>query len=272
MGSRKSRGRGKQNGLPLLIAVGGALCALWFIATAIQQTGSGPTLILIVAALAIGVGFYFATPQRGVQKKLSNVLERHLEALTTRRAQLTYRDAYGNLQTKRWNAEIDHFLNTVLTPELSVRERRSLNSQKERWANDVDQQVAARALAFPPLREFSETMTPSQYEAFCAEELKRYGWDAAVTKGSRDQGVDVVASKAGVRVVLQCKLYSQPVGNKAVQEVVAARNYERARFGIVVSNNSYTAPAQALASTNGVHLLHHRELAGLEALLRKSTY
>jgi restriction system protein len=75
-----------------------------------------------------------------------------------------------------------------------------------------------------------------------------------------------------MRVVLQCKLYSQPVGNKAVQEVVAARNFERARFGVVVSNNSYTTPAQTLASANGVHLIHHRELAGLENLLRNSTY
>src|ERR1700730_11505635 len=66
----------------------------------------------------------------------------------------------------------------------------------------------------------------------------------------RDQGVDVVAEKNGIRLVLQCKLYSRPVGNKAVQEAAAARAHEAADYGVVVSNNRYTQDAQQLASTN----------------------
>jgi len=70
------------------------------------------------------------------------------------------------------------------------------------------------AQSMPVLRTFSENMSPSDFEVFCAEELSRSGWAARVTTQSRDQGVDVVAEKAGIRVVLQCKLYSNPVGNK----------------------------------------------------------
>ena len=173
---------------------------------------------------------------------------------------------------KRWHAEIDHFFNSVLLPTLSSREANALARHKTSLATHIEWEVTRHAIGNPPMQAFSEAMSPYQYEVFCAEELKRHGWEASVTKGSRDQGVDVVASKSGMRVVLQCKLYSQPVGNKAVQEVVAARNFERARFGIVVSNNSYTTPAQTLASANGVYLIHHRELAGLESLLRNSTY
>ena len=249
-----------------------AVGALWLIGNAIQQTDSLLPVLIIVGGLGFGAYVYLTAPRKSLQQKLSAVLAQHMDALVTRRAQLVHRDAYGNQQTKRWDAEIEHFLNSVLLPQLSSREASALSNHESSLAAHIEAEVAQHASNNPPLREFSETMSPSQYEVYCAEELKRHGWDASVTKGSRDQGVDVIADKSGIRVVLQCKLYSQPVGNKAVQEVVAARNYERANFGIVVSNNSYTAPARALASVNGVHLLHHRELGGLENLLRSSRH
>jgi restriction system protein len=97
--------------------------------------------------------------------------------------------------------------------------------------------------------------------------LKVAGWDAQVTIASRDQGVDVIAEKAGKRVVLQCKLYSGPVGNGAVQEIAAGRAHERADYAAVVTNSRYTAPAEQLASTNGILLLHYRDLSKLDELL-----
>jgi restriction system protein len=271
MRSKRARAKRGVNLAPVL-AAGIALGSLWLIGSAIQQSDSLLPVLIVTAGLAFGAYAYLTAPLKSLQQKLSAVLAQHLDALTTKRAQLVHRDAYGNPQLKRWHGEIEHFLNSVLMPKLSSREVSALLKNGASLVAQIEQEVARHAANNPPMQAFSETMSPSQYEAFCAEELKRHGWDAAVTKGSRDQGVDVVASKSGMRVVLQCKLYSQPVGNKAVQEVVAARNFERARFGVVVSNNSYTTPAQTLASANGVHLIHHRELAGLENLLRNSTY
>jgi restriction system protein len=63
------------------------------------------------------------------------------------------------------------------------------------------------------------------------------------------------------RIVVQCKFYSSPVGNKAVQEAAAARLHERADQAIVVSNAAYTKAARQLAGTTGVILLHHDDLA-----------
>ena len=83
----------------------------------------------------------------------------------------------------------------------------------------------------------------------------------------RPRGVDVVAERDGVRVVVQCKLYARPVGNKSVQEAAAARAHERADHGVVVTNNGYTAAAEQLASTNGIVLLHYSDLRNLHRLL-----
>ena len=63
------------------------------------------------------------------------------------------------------------------------------------------------------------------------------------------------------RLVVQCKLYSGSVGNAAVQEVIAAREYEYADLAAVVSNGPFTASARELASAANVLLLHHDEIA-----------
>ena len=70
-------------------------------------------------------------------------------------------------------------------------------------------------------------------------------------------------------LVLQCKLYSQPVSNSAVQEISAARLHQQADHAAVVSNAAYTAAAQQLARTNGVYLLHHEELRGFDPAVRR---
>jgi restriction system protein len=70
-----------------------------------------------------------------------------------------------------------------------------------------------------------------------------------------------------VSVVLQCKLWNQPVGNKAVQEIVAAKKLYSASAAFVVSNQPFTIPAKILAAANQVHLLHHNDLASIDSFL-----
>ena len=68
-------------------------------------------------------------------------------------------------------------------------------------------------------------------------------------------------------MALQCKLYSNPVGNKAVQEVAAGRVLQHAKYGAVVTNSTFTPSAWELAASNGIHLLHHTDLAQLERIV-----
>jgi len=89
---------------------------------------------------------------------------------------------------------------------------------------------------------------------------------ANCTKGSHDQGVDVVAQKNGTRIVLRCKLYNQPVGTKAVQEAFTAKAYEQAHLAAVVSSSAYTVSARQLAKSRGVLLLHCSELRNMDVL------
>ncbi len=116
---------------------------------------------------------------------------------------------------------------------------------------------------------FYETMTPEEFEHYCAAVLREMKWKARVTQASGDQGVDIVADKRGIRIVIQCKKYSKPVGNRAVQEIVAAIAHEDAQRGVVVTTSNYTAAAKKLAASNKVLLLHHSDLRRIDRLLAR---
>ena len=97
--------------------------------------------------------------------------------------------------------------------------------------------------------------------------LQGQGWKTRLTKRSGDQGIDIVADRGGVTVVIQCKKYSDPVGNGAVQEVHAGKGFLSADLGVVVSNAEFTRSAKELASVLGVLLVHHSELGDFDRLL-----
>ena len=245
--------------VPLLHArLGGA-------ATVQAQFGVAAAVVAVAWPLARLLRRLFA--RRAFLRKVNLAVERHLPALLRRRAQLVRPDAYGKMQEEKWEKEIDYFIDHHIDPLLSARERAALDRDHDGVVRRIADWVAAESEEGTEDDSFSASMTPADFETFCAGELRRAGWKASLTAQGHDQGVDVVAEKAGVRVVLQCKLYSRPVGNKSVQEAAAGRAHERAHRAAVVTNNSYTPSAEQLAATNGVLLLHYRDLKDLDSLL-----
>lgn len=217
------------------------------------------------------------------------LLTPHLLTLITKRSQTVYKDDYGNEKSERWMQEVDYFIDNVLTrgdlvheflneseaigrefPEKTAEISRLL-AEKKRKARAGIRALVDHRVNLAISEGFGQAEEPLDltdidgigFEHHCAEILRNVGWDARVTQSSGDQGVDIVASRGGLKGVFQCKRYNQPVGNAAVQEVIAGKIFERAAFAVVVSNNSYTQSARQLASAAGVHLLHFSELPNL---------
>jgi hypothetical protein len=93
------------------------------------------------------------------------------------------------------------------------------------------------------------------FEYWCAAKLKKAGWTAVVSKASGDQGSDILASKGDKVVCIQCKRYSKPVGNTAVQEVVAAKVHNGATHSCVLATGGFTKSAKELASSTQTALI-----------------
>ena len=102
-----------------------------------------------------------------------------------------------------------------------------------------------------------------EFEYWVAEGLERFGWHVRVTQGSGDQGVDVVATKNGLSLGIQCKRYSGSVGNKAIQEAYSGKKHFGLDKAAVLTNASFTKSAKELAASTGVLLLSPEDIPTL---------
>lgn len=92
------------------------------------------------------------------------------------------------------------------------------------------------------------------YEAYTTTELREMGKLPKLImgqSGSGEQGADVIVykntNKGKLTLIVQCKQYSNTVGNSAVQEVFSALAMYHGHEGVVITNNTFTPHAKNLA-------------------------
>ena len=129
-------------------------------------------------------------------------------------------------------------------------------------AKEVDEANAQREEA-----GYSEDMSGEDYEIYCGRLLQDAGWNVEQTQASNDQGVDLIAQIEDLKVCIQCKRYSNPVGNKAVQEVIAGKAFYNGTHAVVVSNAGFTKAAKNLAESADVLLISDTDLEDLETMV-----
>lgn len=212
------------------------------------------------------------------------VAAQHARALYIKSRQLITEDAYGNRDATGFYREIDYFIGEVLTRDEQFREIVRANRDiavplahsicgdgqgtlRHKVGEEITGIVATYRFINDKIEPDLEAVSPIEFEILCAQKMENAGWDAELTKASGDQGADVICRKDGISIVLQCKLYSAPIGNKAVQEAFAARSYYGLDHAAVVSNQPYTKSATELANMTGVLLLDFHDLGGIDARL-----
>ncbi|MBE8540152.1 restriction endonuclease [Geoglobus acetivorans] len=105
-------------------------------------------------------------------------------------------------------------------------------------------------------------MSGHDFETLIGSIFASLGFDVEKTKHTGDQGADLIISKGGLKIAVQVKRYSEKrkVGNKAVQEIVAAIKYYGTDKGMIITTSNYTKPAIELARANGIKLIGGQEL------------
>ncbi len=96
--------------------------------------------------------------------------------------------------------------------------------------------------------KYIDTLSGLEFESYCCDLLQKAGYVATVTKASQDSGGDIIANKDNESYIIQCKNYSEPVGNKAIQEVYAAKGIYNCNNAIVMTNSDFTAQARKEAT------------------------
>jgi restriction system protein len=257
--------------LVILIAI--AMAAAWWSLVIEKRNADWDTLVVINPAA------------RDLQEKLIKlstlIAAEHARALYIKSKQLIATDAYGNRDMSRYYEEITYFMmHVVIEDERFIELARSNPDIADAFISSVcgigrgtlrirmGEEIMEFVDCYPELTNMVEqdweTANPIEFEALCAGKVESAGWDAQLTKASGDQGADVICHKNGISIVLQCKLYSSPIGNKAVQEAFAAKSFYGLDHAAVVSNQPYTKSANELAAMTGVLLLHIHDLDQLD--------
>lgn len=204
--------------------------------------------------------------RRELLNALTHLVFKHGNTLLRKMSQTIYHDDYGNPYYDKFRREQEYFIKTVMCRDIPDPVWNALFLDKVVLTPlQVLDDLLRRYEAMPDSascldQELDPAMSGIEYERLCAKLLERAGWHTKVTTSTGDQGVDVIAKAGKMKLVVQCKLYSNSVGTAAVQEIIAGREFERADFAAVVSNASFTPSAQGLAAASNVSLLHHSQL------------
>jgi restriction system protein len=108
-----------------------------------------------------------------------------------------------------------------------------------------------------------DAMTGVEFEEYVAAVLRGLGYRVDITKATGDFGVDLIATKNGIRTAVQCKRQARAVNGAAVQQVVAGAAVHDCTATMVVTNHRYTRAAEQLADVHGCVLVDRSRLARL---------
>lgn len=103
--------------------------------------------------------------------------------------------------------------------------------------------------------EYIDTLSGFEFEDYLEELFISFGYSAKELPYSNDYGADLIISKGFNEIVIQAKNYTGNVGNKAVQEVIAANSYYKCDIGMVITNAYYTQNAIKTAEASEIILV-----------------
>ena len=184
-----------------------------------------------------------------VEQKILDVISGDIQVLARKKFQLTAPNEYSVADQMRWHKEWDSYSRYTL-PGKCYEAGVTLPSDTHQYligeTPEYKKKPIGRAIhdliekAVDEMRNTAgdlKDVTPVGFEVLCLERLRVMGWDARTTKTTGDQGADIIATNGDETLVVQCKRYGRPVGNKAVQEVAAARDHYRADYAAMVTNH-----------------------------------
>lgn len=225
-----------------IFGIGLVVCFIWFIC---WISGSMPSDV---------------KKRREDETHLKECMNTHFNALWIKWQQTIYEDDYGQTIYSDWLKEVKYFLENIVFPNedysdsignllLAARMQQFNVYWKELATNHLEKMKEDSAINIV-------VKNGLDYELYVEKYLQNLGYIVKRTPKTGDQGVDLIAEKNEDRKAIQCKYYSKPVGNKAIQEVIAGANFYQCTSAAVVSNSSFTKSARQLAENSDIELIN----------------
>lgn len=113
-------------------------------------------------------------------------------------------------------------------------------------------------------------LDPYEYEGYVGEYYRRLGYSVTQRGGAgADGGVDLVVTKDGERLLVQCKHWKAwRVGPQPLRELWGLVDHERAAGAVFVTSKDFTSEARAFAKGKRLELIDGRQLAVMVAAVK----
>jgi len=105
-----------------------------------------------------------------------------------------------------------------------------------------------------------DSLSGQEFEVLVGKLFQSDGWQVRQTPKGADSGVDLVAKKDSVSVVVQCKRWKGRIGEPVIRDVLGAMIHAKADEAYVVTTNYFTRSARLFASGKKIHLISHVKL------------
>jgi hypothetical protein len=105
-----------------------------------------------------------------------------------------------------------------------------------------------------------DRMSGTEFEEYISHFFQNIGYRTNLTKKSYDLGCDILIWKNSFGTVVQCKRQKDKVSVSAVQQAFTAKRVYKTFGALVVTNSSFSTPAEVLADIVGVELWDRRRL------------
>ncbi|MCI1983811.1 MAG: restriction endonuclease [Bifidobacteriaceae bacterium] len=132
------------------------------------------------------------------------------------------------------------------------------NELEKRKRQDLSQKLYRRQTATSVLNIVDNFSShPTDFEPFCADLFRNFGFSAEVTPPTRDGGFDIRLCKDGVKYIAECKCYDvrHHVGRTILQKLKGANAVEQAQGMFVITTSKFTRDAIAFAEQSGIQLI-----------------
>jgi hypothetical protein len=113
-------------------------------------------------------------------------------------------------------------------------------------------------------RSYWEFLDGYAFEKATAEVLERHQFNARVTGGSADGGIDIVVTRGGRKGVVQCKGHVACIGPHVVRDLYGVIHHSRADFGIIVSRGGFSKGAVDFAREKPIFFLDISDLIAMQ--------
>ena len=113
-----------------------------------------------------------------------------------------------------------------------------------------------------------DSLNGYDFEEYIATLFESCGFKCDTTPKSKDNGVDIIATKNNIKIAIQTKLYyNHKVSNSAIQQVYTGCIYHKCDIPMVITNSFFSKPSQQVAKSLKVLRFDRKHL---ENIINKS--